>query len=152
MVLSSSWTGSAGNDSFRFDQSDVTALTAIALGGDDTLDLYLNSEGSSVEGGDGNDGIDFFRPSDYTGSQLSNIIATTVEGGNGNDSISVDRNDFNLIQDSVFQGNAGSDSIFIEYANTLINTSVWGGQGDDTMTLFFNNVIQGGGYQWQRWQ
>jgi Ca2+-binding RTX toxin-like protein len=140
MALQSSWTGTTGNDSLQIDNKDILALSATALAGNDTLTLYLDSEGSDIDAGSGDDSIGFYAPTGGTGTP--NIIDTIVRGGDGNDTIDVEPGDYNRIAGSLFNGNGGNDTILV-YARTINNSSVFGGQGDDTLNVNAEEAIAG---------
>jgi Ca2+-binding RTX toxin-like protein len=129
--------GGVGNDTF-----DASNAAYNATG------VYFNGNGGidSLVGGDSTDKFIF-----TTTAELN--LAATVSGGNGNDTISltsdsqavldVDFTDVLSVEALTFADGTGSSAILAGTANTAGIASIYGGSGNDTLTMDESEALYG---------
>lgn len=141
MVLNSTLTGSAGDDTLFFDNPNQVALVATGLAGNDSLGINFDSDGSEILGNEGNDTIEINLPTGVP-ADLASILNTTIRGGLGNDTIDIS-DDFNQIATTFINGNEGDDSVYINTIKSIVNSTIRGGDGNDTLDIQRIDSIQG---------
>ena len=127
------------NEVFIGAQGANDVITVALSTGTTGLNLY------TVNGGAGNDTLNFGAANTLTGSvingdggtgtagndtiTLGTISASSIGGNSGNDTIT-----FTNTQNSSVNGNAGNDTITVTAGGSFFSSSLYGGQGNDTIT------------------
>ena len=129
--------GGQGNDSLTVGQDVTNSLVQGRLG-NDTITVSGQTSGSTVNGNENNDTMTFtglvttsfiYGGKDRDTITVGEVQNSLISAGDGNDSLTVS----NTISGATINGNAGDDSIALG-GISVTSSSVYGGQGRDTIT------------------
>jgi hypothetical protein len=107
--------------------SGFKVLNSAVYGGADNDKIYVATlTGATVQGSLGNDTIQM---------ATGDAILSKINGGGDNDTITIDSNVGEINKGSTLNGNKGSDQITVETTVVIDEITVFGGSGNDNITI-----------------
>jgi hypothetical protein len=126
-LVESTLQGSDGADAIGTLNTGFKVLNSAVYGGADNDSIYVGTlTGATVQGSLGNDTIQM-----ATGDS----ILSKINGGGDNDSITIDANVGEINKGSTLNGNKGADQIIVETTVIIDEITVFGGSGNDNITI-----------------
>jgi hypothetical protein len=126
-LVDSTVQGSDGTDKIGTADVGFKVLNSAVYGGADNDSIYVGTlTGATVQGSLGSDTIQM---------ATGDAILSKINGGGDNDSITIDSNVGEINKGSTLNGNKGADRITVETSVIIDEITVFGGSGNDNITI-----------------
>src|SRR5450432_3302943 len=132
-----------------FNNDDFSTITIFGLAGNDKIQLDDSiQQNATIDGGDGNDTLDYSHiTQSITSSGLYGDVLTigsqtvtysdveTLLAGSGDDTINIFDNNSNTTRPVYIDGGAGNDNLSIFEVFSKVSPTIHGGDGNDTLSV-----------------